>query len=1408
MGLIGHEIIQSRIWVDPNNPPPPNLNYKFTFPITVFDAVRRDMANDQSETLTQVLDRINLAIQSKQTLIPAKPANYLVTYGGVAGAVGSIQISNEIPWEEADQSHTRIPSEKAVGDLIRLLGVNPSDPSSGYNIRWSDIIGRPNIYSSFGSNEFGLLSQKFLSEELNKLSSRITENNDVFLSTIDSLKLKVDTHTNSQNNPHNVTLAQIGAASEDVLNQHLNADNPHGITREYLGIENVDNTSDLDKPMSNETRQAIDRLNELFDNMTDGVGDLTFITKIEYNAPNSTLDLVYRDGSIISVDLPIGRAVDNIYYDPTTKELVVVDNIGNEDRVNIQELYIRYNGSNGEQITVSIDDKNNINAIINSKSITNSHIQDGTINNRLLENESITAAKIRDETITSAKLADKSITSKKIDDKAVTIEKLDNRAVTGAKLFTTTDDNRILAVLKGNSNPVWTQITAGMIGSNAIQSTNIQKDAVTYDKVAPESIGSIHIQNTSITTDKLDNASVTTTKLADGSVTSSKLANSLMLEGNPTIRNTPEADANNNQIVDTRWVRAFAKYQLLITSSNIEKRSITADKLFSSQEKNKVLAVLKSNQDPEWTTINNDMMEDNSVDTRNIIDLSITKDKLSDKSIEIRHLNKSIINDFHIIESAITSEKIYPSHEANRVLAALTEEGHPTYSQVTQEMLAPNSVGTKQLIDGTITLSKLVSSNEGQQVLTVGLSGAIPQWSKIMNKMIADRAVDGSKLFSSDHDNMILTVTNAGQNPTWTKVTGQMIGYHEIEARNIKEDAIGTEHIQDGSIIAAHIQDNSLEGKNFAYGSIDPDKIKPSDTPERVLATTELPYSNPKWVQISTGMIEDGAVTGDKIFKSEYPYHVLGVTQAGKPPEYTMISHQFIVDNTITPQKLNKNFALIGTPSLTIPPSVDADDYTLANTSWVRSTIKEMVKGIDIPGGYIDIPDHSIDGTKLFTHPYGPRVLGITEANGDVEFLLIEENLIANGAITTDKIERSIHLLGTPTIEVRPSAYACDDNGDGHQIPDCQWVLDRIKEYIELNAKNLTYNDKLWVINQIDSAFAAVGIDLSGSTAGFENIPDVDMDQLETLITLTAADRKWVLDTINAEFTKAGYYLENEEFSTDIDVSTSEVTLSEAAKMWVIETIDSAFTAVAIKITDPTATNPNEPSLPDESETGGALASVQPGSIATIYLQDRAVTGQKLFTSAFDNRILAVTDANSDPQYMQAINEMISDRAIDGRTLFTSSESNRVLAVYSSDTDPVWSQVTSSMIGDSEVQTNNISNEAITEDKIKLRSISNKHLVDEPIINENQLMSESVTTPKIKDGSITNAKLADDSITGDKIAEKSINGNKLSDDLVLHENTSVQSSSVNYEQRVVRNIIISPNSPTGGKNGDIWFRFS
>ena len=58
MGLIGNEIVQSRVWIDPIVKPDPNLNYKLTFPITVFDAVRQDMLDPDSITLTEVLERI------------------------------------------------------------------------------------------------------------------------------------------------------------------------------------------------------------------------------------------------------------------------------------------------------------------------------------------------------------------------------------------------------------------------------------------------------------------------------------------------------------------------------------------------------------------------------------------------------------------------------------------------------------------------------------------------------------------------------------------------------------------------------------------------------------------------------------------------------------------------------------------------------------------------------------------------------------------------------------------------------------------------------------------------------------------------------------------------------------------------------------------------------------------------------------------------------------------------------------------------------------------------------------------------------------------------------------------------------------------------------------------------------
>lgn len=47
-------------------------------------------------------------------------------------------------------------------------------------------------------------------------------------------------------------------AKQSALNEHINDEsNPHSVTKEQVGLPNVDNTADLDKPVSAEQQKAI-----------------------------------------------------------------------------------------------------------------------------------------------------------------------------------------------------------------------------------------------------------------------------------------------------------------------------------------------------------------------------------------------------------------------------------------------------------------------------------------------------------------------------------------------------------------------------------------------------------------------------------------------------------------------------------------------------------------------------------------------------------------------------------------------------------------------------------------------------------------------------------------------------------------------------------------------------------------------------------------------------------------------------------------------------------------------------------------------------------------------------------------------------------------------------------------------
>ena len=110
-------------------------------------------------------------------------------------------------------------------------------------------------------------------------------------------KEELNAHVNNKSNPHGVTAAQVGAvptgrkvngkalstditlsaadvgadstgtaaaqakAVQDNLNSHTgNKSNPHGVTKAQVGLGNVDNTSDANKPISTQTKQYVDGL--------------------------------------------------------------------------------------------------------------------------------------------------------------------------------------------------------------------------------------------------------------------------------------------------------------------------------------------------------------------------------------------------------------------------------------------------------------------------------------------------------------------------------------------------------------------------------------------------------------------------------------------------------------------------------------------------------------------------------------------------------------------------------------------------------------------------------------------------------------------------------------------------------------------------------------------------------------------------------------------------------------------------------------------------------------------------------------------------------------------------------------------------------------------------------------------
>ena len=149
-------------------------------------------------------------------------------------------------------------------------------------------------------------------EEMNTLATAV-KNNAVELQT-DITNLS--THINNKSNPHEVTKTQlnlenvdnvsdtnkpvsiaqaeaIAVVQTDINNHKANLSNPHEVTKAQVGLSEVDNTSDLNKPISIAQQTAINAASTVFNNHVNDIDNPHNVTKTQLGLSNvdNTSDL-------------------------------------------------------------------------------------------------------------------------------------------------------------------------------------------------------------------------------------------------------------------------------------------------------------------------------------------------------------------------------------------------------------------------------------------------------------------------------------------------------------------------------------------------------------------------------------------------------------------------------------------------------------------------------------------------------------------------------------------------------------------------------------------------------------------------------------------------------------------------------------------------------------------------------------------------------------------------------------------------------------------------------------------------------------------------------------------------------------------------------------------------------------
>ena len=210
-------------------------------------------------------------------------------------------------------------------------------------------------------------------------------------------------------NPDIIKIEQI-TLNGDIVSPDENKSVNLIVDKTTVGLGNVDNTADLDKPVSTATGLALAEKLSIQQNVIEfgkilyiqADGKIGFKTEsvevnktafiaVSLNTTTGVLQFTRQNGDIVSVDFPLEELVSDGYYDDETEEIVLKLANGNEIRFSASELVNIYEGD-GDTVVTYVDQETGANKIKVSDAVINrlAAVETSASNNALAITQEIT----------------------------------------------------------------------------------------------------------------------------------------------------------------------------------------------------------------------------------------------------------------------------------------------------------------------------------------------------------------------------------------------------------------------------------------------------------------------------------------------------------------------------------------------------------------------------------------------------------------------------------------------------------------------------------------------------------------------------------------------------------------------------------------------------------------------------------------------------------------------------------------------------------------------------------------------------------------------------------------------------------------------------------------------------------